>query len=68
MTITVAPFTVNLTDNRVISPFAPYKEEEALPAVFWGVYMQSELISYTSSRKQAEDTKLWMERWLSSDN
>jgi hypothetical protein len=32
------------------------------PITYWGIYLDDRYISYTSSREQAERTKVWMEK------
>jgi hypothetical protein len=65
--ITVAPFTVNPGCNCILSSIG-YGEEHIkryhLPITYWGIYIDDEYVSYTSSKELAEKTKVWMEKWL----
>ena len=64
MTITITPLTINSDDEFKLSLFWNDKREEYGQPVYWGVYLNDELVSYTSSKQLAEKTKLWMENWL----
>ena len=35
---------------------------------YWGVYLNDEKITITSTKEQAEKTKEWMENWLNTKN
>jgi hypothetical protein len=67
MTIRVAPFTVGPKCN-CISTFGHEKKEhirqDHVPVTYWGVYVDDKPISYTSNKQLAENTKLWIEKWL----
>ncbi|MGH7792429.1 MAG: hypothetical protein ACREOB_08965 [Thermodesulfobacteriota bacterium] len=64
MTITIRPFTIDLND-RPISPLLRCDKDGYLSSVvYWGIYLNDEQISYTSTKELAEQTKMWMERWL----
>jgi hypothetical protein len=62
--ITITPFTVNLPETSNL-PSLKHKTEKRTPTIiYWGIYLNNEQISYTSSKELAEETKLWMEKWL----
>jgi hypothetical protein len=65
MDITIVPLTVNSNDESKLLPIRDEKEQLIAPIVYWGVYLDDECVSYTSSRELAEKTKLWMENLLS---
>ena len=69
MNITIAPFEVDNNWHDRASRFG-YEmdqnlENDDLPITYWGVYWDDKYISYTSSKELAEETKSWMEKWLS---
>ena len=64
MAIIITPLAINSDDEFKLSLFWNEKKEEYRQTVYWGVYLNDELISYTSSKQLAEKTKLWMENWL----
>lgn len=68
MTITIAPFTVDLNYERKAPPFGGREEQNAddkqLPITYWGIYLDDKYISQTSTKELAEKTKLWIEKWL----
>ena len=61
MDITIVPLTVNSNDK---SKLLPIKDNLMAPIIYWGVYLNDECVSCTSSKELAEKTKLWMEKWL----
>lgn len=69
MNITIAPFTVNPSCNCQL-PLRWHEEREEhlknnhMPVTYWGIYLDDEHISYTSSKELAEETKIWVEKWL----
>ena len=64
MIITITPFAVNVPENSNL-PLLKRKRKERTPTIiYWGIYLNNEQISFTSSKELAEDTKLWMEKWL----
>jgi hypothetical protein len=61
MTVTIAPFTVN-PDYEPKAPIVGYEEDimdERLPITYWGIYLDDKYVSHTSSKEQAERTKVW---------
>ena len=64
MTITIKPFTVDLADKRMAPFFHRDKDGRLSSVVYWGIYLNGEQISYTSTKELAEKTKMWMKRWL----
>ena len=63
MDITIVPLTVNSNDK---SKLLPIKDNLMAPIIYWGVYLNDECVSYTSSKELAERTKLWVRNWLSN--
>lgn len=64
MNITMAPLRI---DSHNASKLLPVRDEgEYLTWVYWGIYLNNECLSYTSSKDLAEKTKLWIEKWLSN--
>ena len=63
MDITIVPLTVNSNDK---SKLLPIKDNLMAPIIYWGVYLNDECVSYTSSKELAERTKLWVGNWLSN--
>jgi hypothetical protein len=37
-----------------------------IPITYWGVFINEDRVSMTSSRELAEKTKVWIENWLAS--
>jgi hypothetical protein len=67
MTITIAPFTVDLSCSRKTTTSWVGKEEHIKknqPITYWGIYLNDKQISYVSSKELAEKTRLWIEKWL----
>ncbi|HEX3034830.1 MAG TPA: hypothetical protein VHT73_06800 [Thermodesulfobacteriota bacterium] len=64
MTITIAPFTVN-TNNTGMNESV---NNAPFPIIYWGIYLDEKYISHTSSKEQAEKTKVWVEKWLKDRN
>ena len=67
-TITISPFTFYPECGCEV-PLSGYEKEEHekmnhQPITYWGIYMDGENISYTSTRELADKTKVWMEKWL----
>ena len=54
MTLRIEPYTID-TKNEISSNSITY----------WGIYLDDREISTTSTKEQAENTKKWMEDWLS---
>jgi len=63
--ITIEPFTID-PNSKYKSPIVSRELADNNPLTYWGVYLNDENISYTSSRELAEKTKEWMEKWLST--
>jgi hypothetical protein len=57
MTITIEPYTIN---SNI--------ENSNIPITYWGIYLDDNKISTTSTKEQAEKTKEWMENWLDTRN
>jgi len=71
MTIRIIPFIINRAENLQPPPVEDLeKEKEGYdPAItYWGIYLDNQQVSYTSSKELAEKTKLWMEKWLREKN
>ena len=65
MTIKIDNFTIDSGNNSISPPYTgEKKEKQVFPLVYWGIYLNNERISYTSSKQLAEKTKSWMENWL----
>lgn len=64
MTITIAPFTV----NSINSAMNEDSKNVHFPITYWGIYLDDKYISHTSSKEQAEKTKVWVEKWLRDRN
>ncbi len=64
MNITIAPLTVDSNNGAKLLPLR--NEEKLLTPVYWGIYLNDECVSCTSSKELAEKTKQWIEKWLSS--
>jgi hypothetical protein len=66
--ITISPFKVGLSCDCKPPPLIYEKEEHIktshLPITYWGIYLNDKHISYVSSKELAENTKLWLEKWL----
>ena len=67
-TITISPFTF-YPECGCNVPLPGHEKEEHYkmnrqPITYWGIYMDGENISYTSTRELADKTKVWMEKWL----
>ena len=71
MNITIIPITVNPSCDCK-TPSVQYEAERHLknhpPITYWGIYLDDKHISFVSSKEQAEETKLWMEKWLERKN
>ncbi len=64
MRISIKPITINL-DGKIIASLNRREKDDCVdPVIYWGIYLNNEQISYTSTRELAEKTKLWMEKWL----
>ena len=64
MNVTIVPLTADSQDD---SKLLPIREEEGfIIPLYWGVFLNDQCVSYTSSKDLAEKTKLWMEKWLSN--
>jgi len=57
MTITIEPYTINLNF-----------ENSEIPITYWGIYLNDKKISTTSTKEQAEKTKVWVKNWLQNNN
>ena len=72
LSITIAPFEVIPSQGMNFYPSSDGKNEviknQNKPIQYWGIYLDNETISYTSSRDHAEKTKEWMEKWLTNKN
>jgi hypothetical protein len=55
---------VDLTGKRRGPLSGPNKDSQLGSVVYWGIYLNDSQISYTSTRELAEQTKIWMEKWL----
>jgi hypothetical protein len=67
MNITIVPFTIDPTCDCKVPPIGEREEHikrNHLPITYWGIYLNDKHISFVSSKELAEETKLWMERWL----
>ena len=64
MIITINPVTLDSTDEFKLALFKNDRVEYREPVTYWGIYLNSEQISYTSTKELAEKTKTWMENWL----
>ena len=70
MNITITPFTVNPSCDCQ-APLAQYEDERHqnhLPITYWGIYLDDKYVSFVSSKELAEETKVWMEKWLERKN
>jgi hypothetical protein len=67
MTITITPFTFNIPERSKLLTNRHEIKDQAPAIVYWGIYLNNEQISYTSSKELAEQTKLWMEKWLRNE-
>ncbi len=67
-TITISPFTFYPECDCSLPLSRHEKEEhskkEHRPITYWGIYMNGNHVSYTSSEELADKTKVWMEKWL----
>jgi hypothetical protein len=69
MNITIAPFTVDPTCDckaQLIGKREKHINKYHPPITYWGIYLNDKHISRTSSKELAEQTKLWLEKWLSN--
>ena len=57
MTVTIEPYTLHTNI-----------ENTKMPITYWGIYLDDEEISTTSTKERAEKTKQWMENWLNTEN
>lgn len=68
MTITIAPFMVDPSCDRIEPQVWQEKEEYTernyRRITYWGIYLDDKYVSYTSSKELAEKTKVWIEKWL----
>ena len=64
MNITIVPLIVDSRDGSKLLPIRDERDKLIAPIVYWGVYLNDECVSCTSSKELAEKTKLWMEKWL----
>ncbi len=70
MDIKIVPYTFDPTcdcsPDAVGSDKNLHIESVHAPITYWGVFLNDNRISTTSSRELAEKTKAWMENWLAS--
>lgn len=57
MAIKIEPYTY---ENKLLA--------DGMNITYWAVYLDDDQISVTSTREKAEETKQWMEQWLSRKN
>jgi hypothetical protein len=68
LSITIAPLEV-IPSRDINSYPGLHGKDQAVkdknqPVRYWGIYLDDEPISYTSTMDHAEKTKEWMEKWL----
>lgn len=71
MDITIAPFMVDPTCDHKVQPVGKresHNNKSHSPITYWGIYLNDKHISRTSSKELAEQTKLWLEKWLGNRN
>ena len=66
MDITIVPLTINSDDKSKLLPIRDEKDKLIAPVIYWGVYLNDECVSYTSSKELAERTKIWVRNWLTN--
>jgi hypothetical protein len=68
MTVTIASFDIKQSCSCPSLLVGHEKENhirnQHTPITYWGVYLDEQFVSYTSSRELAEKTKVWVEKWL----
>ena len=67
MNKTIAPFTINPTCQCKVQPVGKgenHINKYHTPITYWGIYLNDKHISRTSSKELAEQTKIWLEKWL----
>jgi hypothetical protein len=67
MMITITPFAIDLSEASNLPSLKQKKENRTPTIIYWGIYLNNEQISYTSSKDLAEETKLWIEKWLRNE-
>jgi hypothetical protein len=65
MDVTINPFVSN-SDRSLNRGHVNDKIEKRNrpPITYWGIYLDGKIVSYTSSKELAEQSKIWMEKWL----
>jgi hypothetical protein len=53
--IKIEPYTIDFSKDNLNIPFT-----------YWGIFLEDEMVSSTSTKEQAENTKYWMENWLNN--
>ena len=70
MDIKIVPYTFDpscdCSPEAVGSDKNLHIERSHAPITYWGVFLNENRVSTTSSRELAEKTKAWMENWLAS--
>ena len=68
MDIKIVPYkfdpTCDCSPDAVGSDKSLHIESVHAPITYWGVFLNDNRVSTTSSRELAEKTKAWMENWL----
>ena len=57
MTIKIEPYTIDFKQENLKTPFT-----------YWGIFLDDQMISSTSTEELAEHTKNWMENWLNNNH
>ena len=57
MTISIESYTVHAN-----------AESTSTPITYWGIYIDNNKFSITSTKEKAENTKEWIEKWLNDMN
>jgi hypothetical protein len=72
MAITIIPFVGNsvtsLNWSHVNDKIEKHSTRNRPPITYWGIYLDGKIVSYTSSKELAEQSKIWMEKWLNEKN
>lgn len=72
MEITIAPYTVEPSCDCSHEAVGMNRElhirDFHTPITYWGVFLDENKISSTSSKELAEKTREWMENWLATYN
>jgi hypothetical protein len=72
MDMTIIPFVGNsdrsLNWSHVNDKIGKHSTRNRLPITYWGIYLDGKIVSYTSSKELAEQSKIWMEKWLNDKN